>query len=68
MAGERESLRIEHLKARTHPGPTRLLNMKVPSGTAQAIDQLAKQLKTSKTEVVLALLNEGLAIAKERIR
>jgi hypothetical protein len=67
MATEREKLRLNDLKTRTPTG-TRLLNVKVPVDLATAIDQLAKRLKANKTEVILALLNEALAIAHEKTR
>jgi ribbon-helix-helix CopG family protein len=57
----RETLRIHDLKDR-HPGSTRLMNIKLPSDVADAIDEIAKRLDTSKTDVVIALLNEGLAM------
>ena len=41
------------------------MNVKIPGEIATAIDQLAKQLKATKTSVVVALLNEGLAIAQK---
>ena len=62
---ERSSLRLSDLKSRT-PSGTRLMNVKVPLEIGTAIDQLAKQLNTSKTNVVIALLNEGLAVAQQR--
>jgi ribbon-helix-helix CopG family protein len=57
----RGTLRITDLKQR-RPGSTRLMNVKLPVDVADAIDHLAKRLGTSKTEVVIALLNEGLAV------
>jgi hypothetical protein len=66
MVTGREKLRIGDLKQR-HPGSTRLMNVKIPTEVAEAIEQLAKGLGTSKTEVVLALLNEGLAVAQEKV-
>jgi len=63
MATERRNLRLSDLKART-PGATRLMNVKVPTDTLDAIDRLAKQLKATKTSVIVALLNEALAVAK----
>jgi predicted ATPase len=61
----RAQLRIGDLKAR-QPGSTRLMNVKVPADVADAIDHLAKRLGTSKTDVVIALLNEGLAMVPEK--
>ena len=65
MAAERSKLRLADLKTR-RPTGSKLMNVKVPVETAKAIDQLAKQLKASKTSVVVALLNEGLAMAQKR--
>ncbi len=64
---ERQKLRLADLKTRT-PAATRLMNVKVPVDTLAAIDQLAKQLSASKTDVVVALLNEALAIAEKKTR
>ena len=36
------------------------MNVKIPAHVHDAIDALARQLDTSKTEIVLALLNTGL--------
>jgi hypothetical protein len=68
MAEGRASLRIHDLKSREHPGPTRLINIKVPNSTAAEIDHLAKRLNVSKTAVVIALLNEGIEVAQQKIR
>ncbi len=42
------------------------MNVKVPSHQAEAIARLAKELRASKTEVTIALLNAGLEIASKR--
>lgn len=55
----REQLRIADLKQR-QPRNTRLMNVKVPEHVHEAISTFARQLGTSKTEIVLALLNAGL--------
>lgn len=60
---DRSGLRLNDLKQR-RPSATRLMNVKVPTALANRLDQLARQFSVSKTEVVLALLNEGLAQAK----
>jgi hypothetical protein len=62
MAIERGKLRLSDLKTRT-PTSTRLMNVKLPVDIVTAIDRLSKQLHASKTDVVVALLNEALAIA-----
>ena len=58
----RSELRLSDLKAR-RPVGDRLMNVKIPSQLADAIEKLASTLNVSKTEVVVALLNEGLAAA-----
>jgi pyrrolidone-carboxylate peptidase len=68
MVRERSQLRIQDLKAQVHPGSARVMNVKVPSHMAAAIDQLTKQLGTTKTDVVIALLNEGLAVAQDKLK
>ena len=62
---ERSKLRLSDLKTRTPMG-TRLMNVKVPIEVVTAIDRLSKELNTSKTNVVVALLNEGLAVANKK--
>jgi hypothetical protein len=62
---ERSNLRLSDLKART-PSSTRLVNMKLPIEVFTQIDRLAKRLKATKTSVVVALLNEGLAISQKK--
>jgi len=41
-------------------GVSKLMNVKIPSHVSDAIQRVAKALGASKTEVVIALLNEGL--------
>jgi hypothetical protein len=65
MPIERSNLRLSDLKART-PGGTRLMNVKVPLETLNAIERLSKQLNATKTSVVVALLNDALAIAVQK--
>jgi len=61
-------LRLADLKAR-RPVSDRLMNMKIPVEFADAIDKLTRRLNTSKTAVVVALLNEGLnAAARVKVR
>lgn len=62
----RSQLRIADLKRRD-PVPARLMSIKVPASIAGAIDRLAKDLGASKTDVVVALLNEGLGAATKKI-
>ncbi len=56
---DRAHLRIADLKQRS-PMAARLMNVKIPGHLADAISALAEKLGTSKTEVVIALLNTGL--------
>jgi hypothetical protein len=61
----RSNLRLADLKSRT-PSGTRLMNVKIPIDLATSIDRLAKQLNANKTQVVVALLNEALAVAEKK--
>ncbi len=65
MAIERSNLRLSDLKSRT-PSGARMMNVKVPLDVVTAIDRLSKELNATKTSVVAALLNEGLAIAQKK--
>jgi hypothetical protein len=65
VATERSKLRLSDLKTRTPTG-SRLMNVKLPIEIITAIDRLAKQLSASKTSVIVALLNEGLAMAQKK--
>jgi len=65
MAIERSNLRLSDLKSRTPTG-SRLMNVKIPVDVVTEIDRLSKELNATKTSVVVALLNEGLAIAQKR--
>ncbi len=44
------------------------MNVKIPADLSDAIDQLAKEFGTSKTEVVVALLNTGLDAAATKLK
>jgi adenine/guanine phosphoribosyltransferase-like PRPP-binding protein len=68
MKGSRAALRIRDLKSRNHKSRERPLSVGIPASTATAIDDLAKRLNASKTDVVVALLNEALAVATEKLR
>ncbi len=63
----RSSLRLTDLKQR-QPVASRLMNVKVPGQLADAITEIATHLGTSKTMVVVALLNTGLDVMKRRKR
>ena len=60
---DRSGLRLNDLKQR-RPSGARMMNVKVPVAVAAGIGKLAKELGVAKTDVVIALLNEGLAQAK----
>jgi hypothetical protein len=57
-------LRLEDLSG--HQVPSKLMNVMIPTGTADAIDELVDQLGCSKTAAVVALLNEGLEVFDKR--
>ncbi len=58
----RGDLRLADLKARKYT-TSRLMNVKIPADVNDAIQRVARDLGASKTEVVIALLNEGLELA-----
>jgi len=55
----RADLRLTDLRRRDK-GTSKLMNVKIPTRVSDAIQKVAKDLGASKTEVVIALLNEGL--------
>lgn len=55
----RSDLRLTDLHRRD-TGVSKLMNVQIPRTLSEAIQRLAKSLNASKTEVVVALLNEGL--------
>jgi predicted DNA-binding protein len=61
----RSQLRIADLQRGTRV-PSRMMNVRIPTDVAEAIDQLSKKLGASKTDVVSALLNEGLNVARKK--
>lgn len=63
----RSGLRIVDLKQRP-VSATRLMNVKIPAALSDAIDRLAGEFNTSKTEVVVALLNTGLDVAAQKVK
>lgn len=64
MQGE---LRVRDLKNRGRTS-TRLMNVKIPTDVSDAIGKVAEELGVSKTEVVIALLNEGLDAAGNSLK
>ena len=63
-------LRLEDLVTRGKRGreETKLMNVKVPTRVLERISQVADQLRATKTEVVIALLNDGLAVAEKDLK
>ncbi len=59
LVADRSNLRIADLKNRG-PKSTRLMNVKIPVQLSDQIAKLARHVGTSKTAVVVALLNAGL--------
>jgi hypothetical protein len=55
----RSDLRLNDLRHRDR-GASKLMNVRIPAHVSDAIHRVAKSLGVSKTEVVIALLNEGL--------
>ena len=64
MRGE---LRLSDLKNRDRSA-SKLMNVKIPAYVSDAIQRVATDLGASKTEVVIALLNEGLEMAQGAIK
>lgn len=64
----RSELRLSDLRERRKKTPdVKLLNVKVPDSVSDGIARVARELNCSKTEAVIALLNEGLAVAERRL-
>jgi hypothetical protein len=55
----RSDLRLTDLKRRER-SVSKLMNVKIPAHVSDAIHRVARALGASKTDVVIALLNEGL--------
>ena len=55
----RSDLRLMDLRSRDKT-ISKLMNVKIPTDVSDAIQRVARALGASKTEVVIALLNEGL--------
>lgn len=47
---------------------TKLMNVKVPTRMLARLKNVATNLRTTKTEVVIAILNEGLAVAEKELK
>jgi len=63
----RADLRLNDL-GRRDKGRSKLMNVKIPTHVSDAIQKVARDLGASKTEVVIALLNEGLDRSKELLK
>jgi hypothetical protein len=65
-----DKLRLDDLVSRERQGheESKLMNVKVPTGLLARLDGVAKKLGTSKTEVVVAILNEGLDTADQELK
>ncbi|HVM96736.1 MAG TPA: hypothetical protein VMT89_10120 [Candidatus Acidoferrales bacterium] len=62
----RSELRLKHLKNRER-STARLMNVKIPANVSDAIERVARDLDASKTDVVIALLNQGLSVASSAL-
>src|SRR5262249_23706854 len=63
----RAELRLSDLKNRER-STSRLMNVKIPAYVSDAIQMVAVDLRASKTEVVIALLNEGLNASSSGVK
>jgi len=63
----RADLRLTDLRRRDK-GTSKLMNVKIPTHVSDAIQRVAKDLSASKTEVVIALLNEGLDRSSDSLK
>lgn len=63
----RSDLRIADLRPRAS-GSSKLMNVKIPRALSEAIDRMVGELGVPKTDVVIALLNEGLDRSREVLR
>ena len=61
----RADLRLSDLERKKVP--SKLMNVKVPDNVSDGIDRVAEELGCSKTAVVIALLNEGLDVARDKV-
>jgi hypothetical protein len=62
----RGNLRLAALMTPTPPQRTVVMNVRLPQDVAATIDRLSATLRAPRTAVVLALLNEGLAVWEAR--
>src|SRR3990172_8745391 len=64
------NLRLNDLVTRGRKGreESKLMNVKVPANVLARIDRVAAHLGATKTEVVIAILNEGLETAEQELK
>ncbi len=64
------NLRLNDLVVRGRKGreESKLMNVKVPANVLARIDRVAANLGATKTEVVIAILNEGLQTAEDELK
>ncbi len=63
----RADLRLKDL-GKSDKAVSKLMNVKIPTEVSDAIHKVAKEVGASKTEVVIALLNEGLDVTGDALR
>ena len=63
----RSDLRLRDL-GKSRQAMSKLMNVKIPIEVSDAIHKVAKEVGASKTEVVIALLNEGLDVTKDALK
>ena len=63
-------LRLDDLVTRGKTGreATKLMNVKVPTSLLERITAVAEKMRVKKTEVVIAILNEGLDTADSELK
>lgn len=65
----RSDMRLSDLRSKkSSPEDARLMNVTIPVEVSDAIERIAKETRTSKTNVVIALFNEGLDVAREALK
>ena len=65
-----KDLRFDDLVSRGKSGSeqSKLMNVKVPASVLTRLDRVAARLSATKTEVVIAILNEGLEGAEKELK
>ena len=63
----RSDLRLRDL-GKSEKAVSKLMNVKIPTDVSDAIHRVAKEMGASKTEVVIALLNEGLDVTTDALK